>query len=149
MAKEELGVTTTLSGVVGVPSTYDGTGYAALTFAKIGEVTGLTTLGGSGQVTEFIPLETGEVEKMVGSINYGDTTVTFGKDFTDAGQIFLAAAFDGASARQTCSFKLTFPSGKIFYFTAKVSSDTVDGFDPNTVMTGQAVLNITSKIVKV
>lgn len=149
MAKEELGVTTTISGVVGAPASHDDTGFAALTYEKIGEVTALTTLGGSGQVVEFTNLETGEVEKFVGSINYGDTTVTFGKDFSDAGQTFLSDAFDGANARATCSFKLAFPSGKIYYFTAKVSTDTVDGFDPNTMMTGQAILNISNKIVKV
>lgn len=151
MAKEELGVTTTLAGVVGEPATHDEAGFTAvgMVYEELGEVTNLTTLGGSGTVTEFVNLKTGEVEKFVGSINYGDTTVTFGKDFADAGQTFLSDAFDGANARATCSFKLTFPSGKVYYFTAKVSSDMVDGFEPNTVMTGQAMLNISKKIIKV
>lgn len=149
MAKEELGVTTTLGGVVGAPATYDDTGFAALTYETIGDITSIGTLGGTGQVTEFINLATGLVEKFVGSINYGSCAVSFGKDFLDAGQAFIASAFDGADSRKTCSFVLTTPSGYKLYFTSKVTSDSYDGFEANTVVMGSTTLEINNKILAV
>ena len=149
MAKEELGVTTTLAGVVGEPATYDSTGFEALTFETIGDITSIGALGGTGQVTEFISLASGIVEKFVGSINYGDVAVSFGKDFADLGQTFIETAFDGASARQTCSFVLTTPSGYKLYFTAKVTANTYDGFEPNTVIMGSTTLAINGQIIAV
>lgn len=149
MAKEELGVTTTLAGVVGEPATYDSTGFEALTFETIGDITSIGALGGTGQVTEFINLATGIVEKFIGSINYGSAAVSFGKDFADAGQQFISDAFDGTNSRATCSFVITTPSGYSLYFTAKVSADSFDGFEPNTVVMGSTTLEITNKILPV
>lgn len=149
MALEELGVTATLAGVVGEPATYDAAGFGALTFGAIGDITSIGALGGTGQVTEFIDLATGLVKKFIGSINYGSCAVSFGKNFADTGQTFINTAFDGASARETCSFKLTTPSGYALYFTAKVSADTFDGFEPNTVVMGSTTLEITNKIIPV
>lgn len=134
-----LGVTATIEAILGAPATNDTAGFDTLfdgTETKIGEVTAVTGLGGTAQVINFTPLETGVIEKYLGSIDYNNTTIAFGKDFTDAGQVLLTSAFDGANARAVHSFRITTPEGHLYEFSGRVMSDVNDGFQPNEIVTG-------------
>jgi len=53
------------------PATYDATGFAALTWAEVGELAELPAYGSESALATHTPLKTGIVAKRRGSINYG------------------------------------------------------------------------------
>ena len=126
----------------------DAASYAGLTYTVVGEVTSIGPRGGTAQVIETIPLASGEVDKFIGSINYGSVeTVQFSKDLTDAGQLLLTAGFDGAAARTEHSAKFEDAAGNIAYAAVKIASDVTNTGDANSVTGGTVALEIIRKPV--
>lgn len=146
-ANVKLSVGTVVSVAAAVPATYDATGFAALTFTAIGEVTNLGEFGGSAQITQHIPLATGIVAKRKGSIDYGTMAMQIGKDIVDAGQVLLKAGFDGAAAYDVHSFKITDVDGNIAYFTGLVGSFTKVFNDANTVAGVNCNVELDNKVI--
>lgn len=132
-ANVKLSVGTIVSAAHATPATYDATGFGALTYTVIGEVTNLGEFGGSAQITNHTPLATGVVAKRKGSIDYGTMAMQIGKDVSDAGQILLKAGFDGANKYDQHSFKIVDANGDISYFTGLIGSFTKVFNDANTV----------------
>lgn len=143
-----ISVGSTLSLVEGAPATFDGTGYAALTYAAIGEITEIPTFGGSAQVVTHIPLATGVVDKTVGPIDYGEITVPMASQWDDAGQAAVKAGFDGADARKVHSFKLVTGEGTL-YFTGKITGMQYTPGDANSTFTNSVTVALTSKPIEV
>lgn len=145
----DISLGTTIAFVVGEPATFDEAGYGALTYEEIGEVTAIGEYGGTGQINTNIPLKTGVVDKRVGSIDYGDATLTITRDSGDDGQTALKDAFDGSNARAVGSVEVTFPDGSIQYFTAVVSSFTTVISDANSWTQANCTLALTSRVIDV
>lgn len=135
----------TLSLVQALPATYDQLGYEALTFVVVGEVGSIGEFGGESQIVEWTPLATGIVDKRPGSTNYGDSSITYARDASDAGQILLQSGFDGANNRLPHSFRISHPTIGDLYFTGVITSAKYNVADANSIYQGASTTALTSK----
>lgn len=129
---------TTIALSAAAPATFDGTGYAALTYTTVGGVESIPAIGASTSVNSFQPLN-GPLEKHKGPTNYGSLQIPMAYDKADAGQILMRTAA-GATNNAQYSFKVTFPNGDIRYFQGRVFSM------PETPGSATNVLMITSTV---
>lgn len=118
-------VETTISVSATLPATFDDTGYAALTFSAIGQVTDWTPGGQVYNVVTSNPIAQRSTDKYKGTFNNGADSITVNRDDDDAGQIIIQAALTSDADQ---AFEVTYQDGTIDYFTGKVVSfDTVAG----------------------
>jgi len=118
-------VETTISVSASLPATFDATGYAALTFAAIGQVTDWTPGGQVYNVVTSNPIAQRSTDKYKGTFNNGADSITVNRDDDDAGQVIIQAALTNDADQ---AFEVTYQDGTIDYFTGKVVSfDTVAG----------------------
>jgi len=118
-------VETTISVSASLPATFDDTGYAALTFSAIGQVTDWTPGGQVYNVVTSNPIAQRSTDKYKGTFNNGADSITVNRDDDDAGQVIIQAALTSDADQ---SFEVTYQDGTIDYFTGKVVSfDTVAG----------------------
>lgn len=118
-------VETTISVSATLPATFDDTGYAALTFSAIGQVTDWTPGGQVYNVVTSNPIAQRSTDKYKGTFNNGADSITVNRDDDDAGQIIIQAALVSDADQ---AFEVTYQDGTIDYFTGKVVSfDTVAG----------------------
>lgn len=102
------------------PATFDPTGYAALTFTKIGEVINNNgDIGPESNLVTYTGLEDGIVRKLKGSTNHGSLDLEIALDTDDVGQIAMETA---SGVKVPYYFKVTYPNGDIRYFPALVMS---------------------------
>lgn len=141
----------TLEAVEGVPATFDDTGFAALTFVKIGQIVNIPAFGPTVQVVESNPLETGITEKFVGFVNYGSVALEADYDDEDAGQTLVVSAVDttDASFGKQFSFKLTYSTGAVRYWLGKFFSATENPSGANSMVTTSMNVEIDSPVLKV
>ena len=125
---------TTLKMSAAQPATYDGTGYAALTYTTIGEVTNLGEIGREYNLVTHQPLASRGTIKKKGSFNEGQMTVNCALDSSDAGQTLLKTAL---ASDNDYSFVMTLQNGDKRYFQAQVMSfkTNVGGVDDITAAT--------------
>ena len=118
-------VETTIGVSASLPATFDDTGYSALTFTTVGQVTDWTPGGQVYNVVTSNPIAQRSTDKYKGTFNNGADSITVNRDDDDAGQVIILAALAGDS---DYSFAVTYQDGTIDYFTGKVVSfDTVAG----------------------
>ena len=118
-------VETTISVSATLPATFDDTGYAALTFSAIGQVTDWTPGGQVYNVVTSNPIAQRSTDKYKGTFNNGADSITVNRDDDDAGQVIIQAALTSDADQ---AFEVTYQDGTIDYFTGKVVSfDTVAG----------------------
>lgn len=115
-----------------LPTTFDSTGFAALTYTKLGKLNGYPDLDGTRDIATFDNLETGEEEKFGDVFRAGNSTFNVGLDPVDAGQIIVEAAKD---ANTKLAMEFTLKDGTIYYRQAIVTS-----FRPAGIGTGNIVL---------
>ena len=145
-----LSVGTVISASAAQPATEDQTGYEALSWTVVGEVTDIGESGGTASITTFTPVASGVVNKRKGSIDYGTMALSIAKDAADTGQILLKAGFDGAQRNTVHSFKVAEPdSGDEAYFMGSISSFTTIRGDANAVMAHTCNIERTSITVVV
>lgn len=106
-----------------LPATVTPTGYAALTYTTIGEVTDAGAIGRSYQTVNHNPLATRGTVKLKGSFDDGTMTVQAAYAPGDAGQALVETALDDDDFY---SFRLTLQDGTIKYFQAQVMSAPVN-----------------------
>ncbi len=119
----------TLAISASLPATYDSSGYGAtsISYTAIGNVEDFGEHGGQAQVSNFIPVENGIVQKIKGSINYGAMNVTVGNVASDAGQDIVDAAF---VSKNRYSVKIAYPTrtgestGEIHYLDVLITQRT-------------------------
>lgn len=97
-----MSVTTSAGALFGVsaaaPASYDQSGYEALTFTTVGEITDLGEI--PSRVYELVthqPVATRGVQKLKGGYNLGSQTITLAIDPEDAGQMLLDTATNSDS----------------------------------------------------
>jgi hypothetical protein len=136
--------TTTLSVSTTLPTTYDSTGYSALTFIKIAEVSNLGTFGGKTTVVKHIPIDTSVVVKRAGSVDYGTINVQLAKH-TGTDITALQSAF---TSRTSTAFKVTYPGALgSDYFTAIVTSMQTNVGTADAILQSTIDLELDSAIV--
>lgn len=99
------------------PATFNVTGYDALTFTAIGEVTDLSEFGKEFALVTHNPVGSRGTQKFKGSFNEGTMNLQLGLDTDDAGQVLAKAA---ALSDLDYYFKVTTQNGDIYYFAGKV-----------------------------
>ena len=110
---------TTIAVSASAPATYDSSGYGALSFTTVGEVTNLGSFGREYTLVTHNPIGTRATQKYKGSYNEGQIAMEVGLDTDDAGQDLLATA---SASDSNYSFKVTAQNGDVYYFIAKVMS---------------------------
>lgn len=109
----------TLAVSASAPATYDTTGYGALSWTTVGEITDLGSLGKEFNKVTHSPIATYQVIEKKGSYRLGEIDLMCAWDMNDAGQDILRAANDSVSS--VVSVRITKQGGDIRYFTAQVS----------------------------
>ena len=102
----------------GVPSTFDSTGYLALTYTTLGEAVDIGELGRVYTVVTHSPVGNRSTQKLKGSYDEGKLVLSVGLDEADAGQILAQAAL---LLDNLYAFKIVLQSTKILYFQGLVS----------------------------
>lgn len=125
----------------GTPATFDSTGYAALTFSTIGEVTDISEEGREYALVTHQPLGSRGTKKFKGSFNNGPVTVSFALDADDAGQNLAKAALISDS---DYSFLITTQDGFKRYRQAKVMSFKVAIGSVDSMTTATCTLELSS-----
>jgi hypothetical protein len=123
------------------PSTYDSTGYNALSMTTIGEVTDLGEFGRMYNLVTHNPIATRSTVKKKGSYNEGQVALKVGLDTDDAGQILLKAA---SLSDNDYSFLITTQIGDKYYFQAQVMSFKPNVGSVDNITTASINLEITS-----
>lgn len=132
------------------PATFDDTGFAALTYSLVGELSELPSFGAEAALATHTPLKTGIVAKRRGSVNYGSVALTIAISEADSGQALLATAGDAAPGTDSSvSVKVVLQSGDIQYFTAQVMSFKTNVSNADAITMAECQLEIDSAIVKV
>lgn len=109
----------TLGIVAAAPATFDVTGYEALTFVNIGEITDLGEFGREYALVTHNPIGSRGTQKLKGSFNEGTMTLQLGLDESDAGQDLLQTAVDDDASYSFC---VTLQDGSKYYFRALAMS---------------------------
>ena len=123
-----------------LPTTHDATGFAALTYTLVGEVTD----GGSGmgrvynEVTHS-PLSNREVQIRKGSYRSGSLDLQMALDDDDAGQVMLNQAL---ISDNNYAFKVSYQNGAIRYFKAQTMSFAENIGTIDNIVTAAATLAI-------
>ncbi len=132
---------TTLAITAGNPATFDSTGYAALTYSTIGEITDLGEFGREYNLVTHNPVGNRGTVKLKGSFNEGQMNLQLGLDTDDAGQILAKAA---AKSDVNYAFKLTTQNGDVYYFQAQVMSFKISVGNVDQITAANIMLEITT-----
>ncbi len=140
---------TILSLSIAEPATYDDTGFDALTYTVVGQVSDLGEKGVSFSEVTFSDIALRYIEKLKGVANFGSQTIALGRNLTDAGQAILnnAMDIDGATVDTKHSIKIEYKDGVIEYYTALIMSYTTSYGSADQVIGANCLLAITGKDV--
>ena len=133
------GAGTIIGIVLTAPTTYDATGYAALTFVSIGEVTDIPDFGREFELISHKPIGSRGTIKKKGGFNEGSIDLKLGLNTDDAGQILLKAA---ALSDVDYSFKIAFPTGDVYYFRAICLSFKISPGNSGAIISATAKLEL-------
>lgn len=114
---------TTFGISAGVPSTFDTTGYDALSFTTVGEIRDFSEFGVTWANASHTPVALRGLQRKKTSRDPGRFTLTMALDTDNAGQILMKAARDSATAIYAAKFLLA--GGDIYYCQVLVNSFTV------------------------
>lgn len=104
---------TVISISAAAPATYDASGYNALTWTAIGEITNLGEFGREFAEILHKPIGTRATRKLKGSYNEGSLDLQLALDNDDAGQILMKAA---SLSDNAYSFKVLAQNGDKYFF---------------------------------
>ena len=110
---------TTLHISAATPATFDDTGYAALTWTAVGEITDLGEFGRVYNIIKHNPIGSRGTGKRKGSYDEGALNLKLALDTDDAGQIICKTA-SGSDANY--SVKVTAQGGDKYYMQVQVIS---------------------------
>jgi len=122
---------TVISISAGEPATYDETGFEALTFTPIGEIT--TVVGSGGRTYEdvsYVVVNDRATKHRKGTYDEAEQTIEMIVVRDDAGQILCQAALD---SDDYYAFKVEYNNGEIDYFTGLTIGFEGEGGDANTM----------------
>ena len=125
----------------GVPTTFDVTGFSALTYTRVKEVTDIGMIGPESAVILHNPVDENGTYKFKGSRNNGQLALKGARAPSDAGQTLLIAA---EAADNPYSFKIELQDGTTIYAQGLVMSHKtsiggqgqITGFESNVEISG-------------
>ena len=129
----------------------DQAAYEALSYVEVGTVENIGEFGDASREVTFTDLSTRRVQKLKGSRDAGTLQLTFGNDFTNAGQTALKAA-EKSDSDYAIKIEASDDGGTTpttFYFRAKVMSFRFVPNDADSVWRLRTDLGINSEIVEV
>lgn len=149
------GTTVAMTATTTAPTTYDATGYTALTYVPLGCLSNIGSFGDTSETVTFDCIAEKRTLKIKGQRNAGALDLTIALDDTTTGfDTINAAAADDSTGDY--HFKITFPNkqasagaGAIRYFSGKVMSNIENLGAANDVVTIGASVEINTAIVKV
>lgn len=125
----------------GTPATFDSTGYAALTFTTVGEITDLGEFGREYALVTHQPVGSRGTQKKKGSYNEGSITLQLGLDTDDAGQVLCKQARDSDAAY---SILVTTQNGDKYYGQALVMVFKVGAGGVDSITTATCTFELTT-----
>jgi len=137
---------TTIAVVDSNPATYDQSGFEALTYTLIGEVTDLGEFGREYSSVTHNPLGDRRTVKRKGSYNDGNVAMTVARVPGDSGQTLLTTGLD---SDDSYSFEVTLQDGTTLYFEAQIMSYTTNVGTVDQITTASVSLEITNDIIEV
>lgn len=132
---------TTISISAAAPATFDATGYAALTFSTIGEITDGGSHGRTYAEVTHQPISSRATRKFKGSFNEGTKTLQLAISPGDAGQVLLKTAL---ASDAPFSFKVLYQGGDIDYFQALVLSFEKSASGTDSIRSATVQLSLTT-----
>jgi len=123
------------------PATYDVSGYAALTWTAVGEITDLGEFGREYALVTHNPINNRITQKFKGSYNEGKMSLKLGLDTDDAGQVIMKAGSTSDAAR---FFEVTDQKGDKYYFPAMVMTWKVGLASVDSITAASCDLELTS-----
>lgn len=136
---------TTISVSESAPGSYDVTGFEALTFSEVGEVSDLGEFGREYSEVTFNPLGDRRTVKRKGSFNDGNITMTLARVPSDSGQAILQDALDNDDSFH---FVVELQDGTKLYFAAQVMSYTTNVGGVDQITSASVTLGITNDILE-
>lgn len=122
-----------------LPATNDAAGFAALTWAAVGELTNIGSVKGrSYNTSTHAPIGSAQQIQKKASYTLGNADMTVGWDDDDAGQVIIEAGANSNTA--VYAFKLVKQGGAIRYFTAQVMNFVENMGSVDDVVQGQFTL---------
>jgi hypothetical protein len=122
---------TQISVSAGTPATYDASGFAALTYTAVGEVSSAPGSGGTKfEDVSYTVLGVRATKHLKGTSDQEEEELEVIVTRSDAGQQLLKAALNSDNQY---AFKVVYNNGEIDYFLALVTGFAGQGGDSNTV----------------
>lgn len=123
------------------PATFDASGYNALSFTTVGEITNFGEFGRAYQLIRHNPVASRGTQKKKGSYDEGSMALQMALDTDDAGQVLMKAARDSDNAY---SFLVQTQNGDKYYFQGLVMDFKVGVNGADNMTTASANLEITT-----
>jgi hypothetical protein len=137
---------TTVGVSAAAPATYDDTGFAALTFIDVGEISDVGEFGREYALVTFNSLGNRGTQKRKASFNEGALPMTLGRLPGDAGQTLLIA---GRDSDLSYSFKITLQDTTILYFSAQIMSYTTNVGSTDQIVGASVNVEIDGNVIEV
>ena len=128
------------------PATYNETGFAALTWTEIGEVSEMGEFGRQYNLVTFNTLGDRRTVKRKGSYNDGTIACQMARVPDDVGQTILTSAVNSDASQ---SIKIVLQDGTVFYTTAQVMSYTTNIGNVDQITSATVNLEIDNDIIEV
>jgi len=135
-----IGISSTL------PATYDASGYGALSYNAVGEVTDLGEFGREYALVTHNPLGARRTVKRKGSYNDGQVAMTVARVPSDTGQADIITALD---SDDPVAFEIVLQDGTTLYFAGVVMSYTTNVGSVDQITSASVMIEITTDIVEV
>lgn len=129
-----------------VAATYNSTGFAALTWTEIGEVSEMGEFGRQYNLVTFNTLGDRRTVKRKGSYNDGTIACQMARVPDDAGQTILTTAVNDDASY---SIKIVLQDGTVFYTTAQIMSYTTNIGNVDQITSATVNLEIDNDIIEV
>lgn len=123
------------------PTTFDETGYEALTFTNVAEITDLGEFGREYALVTHNPIGSRGTVKKKGSFNEGTMALQLALDTDDAGQILMKSA---SLSDADHSFVITTQNGDKYYFQAQVMNFKVNLGQVDSITAASVNLELTT-----
>lgn len=131
----------TLKISAGVPASFDGTGYAALSYTAVGEITDFGDFGRKYNVVKNNPVATRGTVKKKGSFDEGALALKLNLDTDDAGQVLCKTALNSDN---NYAIKITTQNGDVYYGQILVTSFVVGLGSVDTTTSASIDMEITT-----
>lgn len=129
-----------------LPATYDNTGFSALTWVPVHEISDMGELGMEFKEVNHLSLDTRNTTKFKGSYDAGTMQLTLAKVETDPGQALFLTALNSDS---DYAFSIYFPqTANNIYVTGKVMSYKTKVGNVDSMLTATCKLALTNYIVE-